>query len=75
MGGAQHIHDPELLLEQARQRGHADQSRILDHVANLRYGAPPHAGATIGLERLLLAMLGLDNIRNAALLLLPPTHQ
>ncbi|HID05200.1 MAG TPA: aspartate--tRNA(Asn) ligase, partial [Aigarchaeota archaeon] len=31
-----------------------------------RYGAPPHGGFNIGVERLTMAMLGLGNIREAA---------
>ncbi len=32
-----------------------------------RYGAPPHGGFNIGIERLTMALLGLENVREAAL--------
>jgi nondiscriminating aspartyl-tRNA synthetase len=32
-----------------------------------RLGAPPHGGLAIGAERLTMALLGLDNVRQAAL--------
>jgi aspartyl-tRNA synthetase len=35
------------------------------HLRVFDYGVPPHAGFGLGLERLLMAILKLDNIRDA----------
>jgi aspartyl-tRNA synthetase len=32
-----------------------------------RYGAPPHAGFGVGLERVVMLFAGLDNIRKTSL--------
>ena len=32
-----------------------------------KYGMPPHGGLGIGLERIVMKLLGLDNIRQASL--------
>lgn len=37
------------------------------HLKAFGYGMPPHAGWAVGLERLLMSILGLDNIREAML--------
>lgn len=64
--GAQRIHLPELLTERLKAKGQnpKDFKAYLD---SFRYGAPPHAGFGVGLERLTMLMLGLDNIREAVL--------
>jgi len=36
------------------------------HLKVFDYGVPPHAGYGVGLERLLMAMIKLENIRDAA---------
>ncbi len=66
-GGTIRIHDPELqqqvfsLLgideEKARQRF----GFLLDA---LQYGAPPHGGIALGLDRLVMLFAGLENIRD-----------
>ena len=37
------------------------------YLDSFRFGAPPHAGWSIGLERFTQALLGLNNIREACL--------
>ena len=64
--GAQRIHIPELLEEQLRKRGLPVES-FQFYIEAFRYGAPPHAGWSIGLERLVMKALGLSNIREAML--------
>ena len=64
--GGQRIHKPELLTEQIRAEG-LDVSKFESYIDTFRYGAPPHAGWAIGLERLVMTLLELDNIREAAL--------
>ncbi|MEM3364469.1 MAG: aspartate--tRNA(Asn) ligase [Candidatus Micrarchaeia archaeon] len=64
--GAQRIHDPELLVQQIRSRG-MNPDNFDFYVRAFRAGAPPHAGWSIGAERLTMKICGLDNIREATL--------
>ncbi|XP_002737659.1 aspartate--tRNA ligase, cytoplasmic-like [Saccoglossus kowalevskii] len=66
LSGAQRIHDPELLIERATEHGIGIES-IKPYIDSFRYGAPPHAGGGIGLERVTMLFLGLDNIRKTSL--------
>lgn len=68
VSGAQRIHDVELLTVRATAMlGEAGISSIKDYVDAFRFGAPPHAGAGIGLERVLMLYLGIANIRECSL--------
>ena len=64
--GGQRIHLPEVLIKNIKSKGlkPADFQWYID---SFRYGAPMHAGWSIGLERLTHAMLGSDNIREVTL--------
>ncbi|MEM4389217.1 MAG: aspartate--tRNA(Asn) ligase [Candidatus Micrarchaeia archaeon] len=64
--GAQRIHIPELLEKQLRARG-LNPANFEFYIRAFRMGAPPHAGWSIGLERLTMKVCGLANIREAAL--------
>ena len=64
--GAQRIHDPKLLLENASKLG-VDLSPIQDYVDSFQYGAFPHAGGGIGMERVVMLFLALDNIRQSSM--------
>lgn len=66
MSGAQRIHDPEYLSERAKHHG-IDLSKIKAYIDSFRYGCPPHAGGGIGLERVAMLFLGLDNIRKTSM--------
>jgi aspartyl-tRNA synthetase len=66
VSGAQRIHDPELLLEVAKSKN-VDLSPIQDYVDAFKYGAHPHGGAGIGLERVVMLFLNLPNIRYASM--------
>ncbi|KAK7580781.1 hypothetical protein V9T40_001410 [Parthenolecanium corni] len=66
MSGAQRIHDPDLLSERAKHHG-VDLEKIKPYVDAFRYGCPPHAGGGIGLERVVMLYLGLDNIRKTSM--------
>eukprot|EP01119_Soliformovum_irregulare_P002131 TRINITY_DN1222_c0_g1_i2.p1 TRINITY_DN1222_c0_g1~~TRINITY_DN1222_c0_g1_i2.p1 ORF type:complete len:528 (+),score=173.84 TRINITY_DN1222_c0_g1_i2:79-1662(+) len=65
LSGAQRVHDPEMLVARAKERGVTEAS-IQDYVDAFRYGALPHAGGGIGLERVVMFFLGLDNIRSTS---------
>ncbi|XP_019881113.1 aspartate--tRNA ligase, cytoplasmic [Aethina tumida] len=66
LSGAQRIHDPELLTERANHHG-IDISKIAAYIDAFKYGCPPHAGGGIGMERVVMLYLGLDNIRKTSL--------
>ncbi|GIQ89896.1 aspartyl-tRNA synthetase, archaeal-type, partial [Kipferlia bialata] len=64
--GAQRIHDPAFLREQCEAKGIPVET-IADYARSFEYGAPPHGGAGIGLERVVMLMLGLDNCRRTSM--------
>lgn len=66
MSGAQRVHDPVMLEERARAHG-IDPLTIEPYLEAFRYGAPPHAGGGIGLERVVMLYLDLKNIRKTSL--------
>jgi nondiscriminating aspartyl-tRNA synthetase len=65
--GAQREHRYERLLEQARDKG-VDVAPIQYYLDFFRFGAPPHGGFGFGLTRLLMQMLGQDNVREVTFL-------
>jgi nondiscriminating aspartyl-tRNA synthetase len=65
--GAQREHRYERLLEQAADRK-IDTGPIQYYLNFFRYGAPPHGGFGFGLTRLLMQMLGQENVREVTFL-------
>ena len=65
--GAQREHRYEQLLEQAEDKG-VDVGPIQYYLDFFRYGAPPHGGFGFGLTRLLMQMLGQENVREVTFL-------
>jgi aspartyl-tRNA synthetase len=66
ISGAQRIHDPELLAERAKVHG-IELDTIQAYVDAFKYGAPPHGGVGVGLERVVMLFCALGNIRLASL--------
>ncbi len=64
--GAQRIHRPEMLIEAIERKGLKPKDFEF-YINAFRYGAPPHAGWSIGLERLAMQITGMKNIRECAL--------
>eukprot|EP01100_Stratorugosa_tubuloviscum_P000456 TRINITY_DN1101_c0_g1_i1.p1 TRINITY_DN1101_c0_g1~~TRINITY_DN1101_c0_g1_i1.p1 ORF type:complete len:576 (-),score=299.67 TRINITY_DN1101_c0_g1_i1:139-1866(-) len=64
--GAQRIHDATLLEEKARKCGVAIPT-IQSYIDSFKFGALPHAGGGVGLERIAMFYLGLKNIRKTSL--------
>lgn len=54
------------LIENMKKRG-LDLKSFESHLKIFDYGIPPHAGWGIGLDRVLMPLLGLENIREAVL--------
>ncbi|GAA5844452.1 hypothetical protein JCM11251_001667 [Rhodosporidiobolus azoricus] len=66
LSGAQRVHDPELLVERIKQAG-INPDEMKNYVDAFRLGCPPHAGGGIGLERVVMLFLQINNIRRASL--------
>ena len=62
ISGAQRVHDSKMLAQRAKVKG-IPVSTIQDYVDSFTYGAFPHAGCGIGLERVVMLFCGLKNIR------------
>lgn len=66
LSGAQRIHNPEFLTERAKHHN-IDIEKIKAYIDSFRYGCSPHAGGGIGLERVVMLYLGLNNIRKTSM--------
>lgn len=64
--GGQRVHLAAVLIQQLKSKK-LNPENFKWYVDAFRYGAPMHAGWSIGLERLTQTMLKLDNIREATL--------
>lgn len=64
--GGQREHRTEILEKQAKEKNIAISS-LSSYMEAFKYGMPPHGGFGLGLERLVMQLLGLENIREAVL--------
>ncbi|KAI0017386.1 hypothetical protein F4780DRAFT_608997 [Xylariomycetidae sp. FL0641] len=64
--GGQRINNPALLAERMRKAG-VDPDTMEEYMQAFEWGAPPHAGCGIGLERVLFLLLNLGDVRNATM--------
>jgi len=71
--GAQREHRLATLLEQAADK-RVDTEPIQYYLDFFRYGAPPHGGFGFGLTRLLMQMLGQENVREVTFLYRGPNR-
>ncbi|MQA26314.1 MAG: aspartate--tRNA(Asn) ligase [Micromonosporaceae bacterium] len=71
--GAQREHRRDVLLKQAAEKGLSTEP-LQDYLNCFRFGCPPHGGLGMGLGRVLMAMLGLDSIREATFLFRGPNR-
>jgi nondiscriminating aspartyl-tRNA synthetase len=69
--GAQREHRFDILTEQAAEKG-MDTAPLTDYLNCFRFGTPPHGGFGLGLNRLLMVLLGLSSIREATFLFRGP---
>ncbi len=65
--GGQRLHLYEDYLAAAERQGYRDLAPFATYLEAFRFGMPPHGGFAIGLERFIMQLLGLDNIRLATL--------
>jgi len=66
VSGGQREHRYDELVAGFEQQG-LDPDQFAYYTEMFRYGMPPHAGWGMGAERLVVTMLGLENIREAVL--------
>jgi aspartyl-tRNA synthetase len=71
--GAQREHRFEILRSQAHEHG-LTEGPINDYLNYFRYGCPPHGGFGMGLSRLLMVMLDIENIRESVYLFRGPNR-
>ncbi len=64
--GAQRIHKEDVLIKQLKKRK-MNPKDFEFYIEAFRHGMPPHAGWSIGLERLTMAICELKNVREASL--------
>lgn len=65
--GAQREHRYDVLLKQAEEKG-MDLEELEDYTNFFKYGCPPHGGAGIGPGRIIMKMLDLPSVKEAAFL-------
>ncbi|MBD3406772.1 MAG: aspartate--tRNA(Asn) ligase [Candidatus Lokiarchaeota archaeon] len=65
--GGQRIHLYDLLVDRFKAKGY-NVDNFGFYLEPFKYGAPPHGGLGLGVERLTMQLLGIDNIREATLL-------
>lgn len=66
-GGSQRIHDPELqekVFKLLNLTPAEIETKFGFFIDALKYGTPPHLGIALGLDRLIMLLVGTDNIRD-----------
>lgn len=66
LSGGQRIHDAETLIKKMESLK-MDPGDMEEYMDGFEWGAPPHGGGGIGMERILMLMLKLGDIRHATL--------
>lgn len=66
ISGAQRVHDAKLLAERAAACG-IELPTIQSYIDSFKYGAMPHGGCGVGLERVAMLFLDLNNIRKTSM--------
>lgn len=64
--GGQRIHDYKTQVEKLARYG-IEPEELSSYLSIHKYGMPPHGGLGIGLERVVMKLLDLENIRQASL--------
>jgi aspartyl-tRNA synthetase len=64
--GSQREHRHEKIVEQIKEKG-LDPKDFEYYLHPFKYGAPPHGGFGLGIDRLVMYILGLKNVREAVL--------
>ncbi|MCH5147264.1 MAG: aspartate--tRNA(Asn) ligase [Clostridiales bacterium] len=64
--GGQRVHDYNMQVEKMKKLG-MDPAQFETYLMLHKYGAPPHGGLGLGLERLTMHLLGFKNVRYATM--------
>jgi aspartyl-tRNA synthetase len=67
LSGSQRIHDA-VLLEKKMREANIDPETMTDYLNGFKWGCPPHGGGGVGLERVVMLMLKLGDVRWASLI-------
>lgn len=73
ISGAQRVHDPELLVSRAEACG-IEVNTLSTYIDSFRWGAVPHGGVGVGLERVVMLFCALTNIRKTSMFPRDPTR-
>ena len=71
--GAQREHRINVLTKQIEEK-EIDPASLEFYLEFFKYGCPPHGGFAIGIARVLMQMLNIDNIREATFIYRGPTR-
>ena len=64
--GGQRIHEYDMLVKKLKDAG-LNPKTFAFYTEPFKYGAPPHGGLAVGMERITMKMLGYQNIRETCL--------
>jgi aspartyl-tRNA synthetase len=67
LSGSQRIHDA-VFLEKKMREANIDPETMTDYLNGFKWGCPPHGGGGVGLERVVMLMLKLGDVRWASLI-------
>jgi aspartyl/asparaginyl-tRNA synthetase len=67
LSGSQRIHD-SIFLEKKMKEAGIDPETMTDYLNGFKWGCPPHGGGGVGLERVVMLMLKLGDVRWASLI-------
>ena len=73
ISGAQRCHDVNLLTERIKSKN-IDPASIGYYLDSFKYGAIPHGGVGVGLERVVTLFLDINNVRKSSLFPRDPTR-
>jgi len=66
LSGAQRVHDMKILEEKIKALG-IEVETVRDYIDAFKFGAPPHGGCGVGLERVVMLFLSVGNIRETSM--------
>ncbi|KAK6542165.1 hypothetical protein TWF694_007930 [Orbilia ellipsospora] len=66
LSGGQRIHNPQMLKKRMLDNS-IQPSMMKEYLEAFEYGAPPHGGGGVGLERVIMLLLNLGDVRHASL--------